>query len=73
LKILEVEILSTLFASGVYVYHIKVQFSTLYNQQIYSMQVMPVTKEVISDLAAYVMENYYRRMVRCSLESFSFS
>ena len=73
MKILEVEILSTLFASGVYVYHIKVQVSTLYNQQIYSMQVMPVTKEVISDLAAYVMENYYRRMVRCSLESFSFS
>ena len=28
MKILEVEILSTLFASGVYIYHIKVQFLT---------------------------------------------
>nr|DAN70945.1 MAG TPA: hypothetical protein [Caudoviricetes sp.] len=69
LKILEVEILSTLFASGVHIYHIKVQFLTLYNQQTYSMRVMPVTKEAISDMAAYVMENYYRRMVRCSLKN----
>jgi len=49
LKILEVEILSTLFVSGVYIYHIKFQFLTLYNQQTYSMQVMPVTKEAIDD------------------------
>jgi len=70
LKILEVEILSTLFVSGVYIYHIKVQFLTLYNQQTYSMQVMPVTKEAISDVVAYIMENYYRRMVRCSLDFF---
>lgn len=68
MKILEVEILSTLFVSGVYIYHIKVQFLTLYNQQTYSMQVMPVTKEPISDMATYMMENYYRHMVRCSLE-----
>ena len=68
MKILEVEILSTLFVSGVYIYHIKVHFLTLYNQQTYSMQVMPVTKEVISDMVAYVMENYYKRMVRYSLE-----
>ena len=73
MKILEVEILSTLFASGVYIYHIKVQFLTLYNQQTYSMQVMPVTKEAISDIAAYIMENYYSRMVRCSLDCFSFA
>lgn len=51
MKILEVEILSTLFASGVYIYHIKVQFLILYNQQTYSMQVMPVTREAISDMA----------------------
>lgn len=70
MKILEVEILSTLFASGVYIYHIKVQFLTLYNQQTYSIQVMPVTKEAISDMAAYIMENYYSRMVRCSLDCF---
>ena len=69
MKILEVEILSTLFASGVHIYQIKVQFLTLYNQQTYSMRVMPVTKEAISDMAAYVMENYYRRMVRCSLKN----
>lgn len=69
MKILEVEILSTLFASGVHIYHIKVQFLILYNQQTYSMRVMPVTKEAISDMAAYVMENYYRRMVRCSLKN----
>lgn len=68
MKILEVEILSTLFVSGVYIYHIKFQFLTLYNQQTYSMQAMPVSKEAISDMAAYVMENYYRHMVRCSLE-----
>ena len=68
MKILEVEILSTLFVSGVYIYHIKVQFLTLHNQQTYSMQVMPVTKEAISDMATYMMENYYRHMVRCSLE-----
>ncbi|EUB25477.1 hypothetical protein HMPREF1514_1406 [Streptococcus sp. AS20] len=73
MKILEVEILSTLFASRVYIYHIKVQFLTLYNQQTYNMQVMPVTKEAISDMAAYIMENYYRRMVRCSLDCFSFA
>lgn len=69
MKILEVEILSTLFSSGVHIYHIKVQFLILYNQQTYSMRVMPVTKEAISDMAAYVMENYYRRMVRCSLKN----
>ncbi|MCC3172173.1 hypothetical protein [Streptococcus sanguinis] len=68
MKILEVEILSTLFVSGVYIYNIEVQFLTLYNQATHSMQAMPVTKGVISDMAAYVMENYYRRMVRCSLE-----
>ncbi|MDO4659799.1 hypothetical protein [Streptococcus sp.] len=68
MKILEIEILSTLFVSGVYIYHIEVQFLTLYNQTTHNMQVMPVTKEAISDMAAYVMENYYRRMVRCSLE-----
>lgn len=73
MKILEVEILSTLFVSGVYIYHIEVQFLTLYNQVTHSMEVMPVTKEVISDMTTYVMENYYRRMVRCSLESFSFA
>ena len=68
MKILEVEILSILFVSGVYIYHIEVEFLTLYNQATHSMQVMPLTKEAISDMAAYVMENYYRRMVRCSLE-----
>ena len=68
MKILEIEVLSTVFVSGVYIYHIKVQFLTLYNQQTYSMQVMPVTKEAISDMATYMMENYYRHMVRCSLE-----
>lgn len=69
MKILKVEVLSTLFVSGVYIYHVRIQFLTLYNQETHSMQVMPVTKEVISDMAAYVMENYYRRMVRCSLEN----
>lgn len=68
MKILEIEVLSTVFVSGVYIYHIEVEFLTLYNQATHSMQVMPVTKETISDMAAYVMENYYRCMVRCSLE-----
>lgn len=69
MKILEIDVLSTVFVSGVYIYHIEVEFLTLYNQATHSMQVMPVTKETISDMVAYVMENYYRRMVRCSLKN----
>lgn len=66
--ILEIEVLSTLYVSGVYIYYIEVQFLSIYNQETHSLRVMPVTKEPISDMAAYVMENYYSRLVRCSLE-----
>ena len=52
MKILEIEVLSTVFVSGVYIYHIEVEFLTLYNQATHSMKVMPVTKETISDMAS---------------------
>lgn len=67
MKILDIEIVSVIVVSGIYFYDVKVRFMTLYNRRSYCMRILPASIKAIENMSDYVMDYYYKRMVRFSL------